>query len=288
MRAPRQRIRHASLTVLLLVLGALLGASPGGGLADSTGGAPGTPALLRGTLAATFDTPTSLAFGPDGRLYVASVSNIDALTIDPITKQVLDIEPIAADLNFVLGIAFDPTTPSPVTVYAAHQNEAATDGFEGAISKFSAPDWERQDVITGLPTSAPLLNHLTNGIAFDEDGRLFIAQGSTTDAGITDPPGAQTYFPEGALSAAILVADIHAPGFDGAITYSPAGPPLDDNVNQTGGDVVVLASGLRNPYDLVLHSNGRLYATDNAPLGLTYSLSCTVSGSPAASPTSST
>lgn len=249
--------------------------------AGSAGASPHEPRLVRGTVLTSIDRPTSLAFGPDGRLYVASPTAITALTLDPATKHVLASEPIASGLDWVLGIAFDPTAPaSPVTVYASHQDESATGGFQGTVSTFTAPGWQRQDVITGLPTSAPELNHLTNGLAFDSGGTLYIAQGSATDSGIADPPGSQAYWPETPLSAAVLRANIHAPGFNGAITYTPAGPPQNDNVDLAGGDVAVFASGLRNPYDLVLHSNGRIYATDNGPLGQSYSATCSTSGSP--------
>jgi hypothetical protein len=89
---------------------------------------------------------------------------------------------------------------------------------------------------------------------------------------------AGSFWPETPLSAAILIADIHAPGFDGEITYSPPGEPMDDNVNQTGGDVAVFAPGTRNPYDLVVHSNGYVYATDNgAPESAATSLTCSTS-----------
>jgi hypothetical protein len=88
----------------------------------------------------------------------------------------------------------------------------------------------------------------------------------------------QTYWSETPLSGAILVADIHAAGFDGAITYNPSGPPANYDVDQTGGDVQVFAPGLRNPYDLVLHSNGRIYATDNGPMSSTASLTCAQEG----------
>ena len=228
------------------------------------------PAFVRGRLNETIPLPTSLAFGPDGRLYVAAFSEIRALTLDPTTHQVLAAELVADGQELVLGIAFDPTAPaSPVTVYASRQEPSATDGFQGVVSKFTAPSWAREDVITGLPTSAPFSNHYTNGIAFDDTGRLFIAQGSSTDAGLADAS-----WPETPLSAAILVADINAPGFDGAITYSPPGPPADDNVDQMSGDVAVYAPGVRNPYDLVLHSNGLIYATDNGPMGSAFSISC--------------
>ena len=240
----------------------------------------GVPALdpdfVRGTLNVTIPLPTSLAFGPDGRLYVATFEDgIWALTLDPTTQQVLAAEQFASGLRLVLGIAFDPMAPaSPVTVYASRQEPSATDGFEGVVSRFTAPTWTREDVITGLPTSEPFSNHYTNGIAFDDKGRLFIAQGSSTDAGLT-----VAAWPETPLSAAILVADINAPGFDGAIVYDPPGPPADDNVSQMSGDVAVYAPGLRNPYDLVLHSNGHIYATDNGAMGGAFSISCTESDS---------
>jgi glucose/arabinose dehydrogenase len=237
----------------------------------------GEPLFEQTELEFAIAQPTSLAFGPDGRLYVSSQTEIWALTLDAEGDTVLASEQIASDLQGVLGIAFDPTEPAPVAVYASRQEPSAIDGFEGAVSKFTAPDWQRTDVISGLPTSAPRLNHLTNGLAFDEAGRLFIAQGSATDTGITNPPGA-LYWPETPLSAAILVADIHAPGFNGAITYHPPAPPADDNVDLVSGDVQVYASGVRNPYDLVLHSNGHMYATDNGPTGAPTSLSCETEG----------
>ena len=235
-------------------------------------------AFTRGALDIEVDSPTSLTFGPDGRLYVASASEIQALTLNAAGDGVVSTEQIAADLSVVLGIAFDPATGSaPLTLYASGQDTTAPDGYQGIVSKFTAPAWTREDVITGLPTSAPTLNHLTNGLAFDSAGRLFIAQGSATDAGIADPPGSATYWHETPLSAAILVADVHAPGFDGHITYS-AGPPTNDNIDQTSGDVSVYAAGLRNSYDLVVHSNSNIYATDNGALGQETSLDCVTAG----------
>ncbi|MCH7812040.1 MAG: hypothetical protein IH958_05370, partial [Chloroflexi bacterium] len=139
----------------------------------------------RGVLNVEIENPTSLAFGPDGRLYVGSLSQIVALTLALPRLEVLSTEVIATGLDSVLGLAFDPATPpSPVALYASRQEPSATDGFQGVVSRFIGPSWAREDVITGLPTSAPNFNHLTNGLAFDDQGRLFIAQGSSTEAGI--------------------------------------------------------------------------------------------------------
>jgi N-acetylneuraminic acid mutarotase len=64
------------------------------------------------------------------------------------------------------------------------------------------------------------------------------------------------------LSAAIVVADVYAPGFDGSCHNSSNifGPPPCD--------VVTFATGLRNAYDFTFHSNGLMYAPDNG-LGVT-------------------
>ncbi|MGB2694265.1 MAG: flexitail domain-containing putative surface protein, partial [Dehalococcoidia bacterium] len=199
---------------------------------------------------------------------------IVAYTLDPATKNVTGTQVIGSSLDDVMGIAFDPTAPaSPVKVYASRRDRSATDGFESKVSVFTGPAWTRTDIITGLPTGRPLLNHLTNGLAFDSTGKLYIAQGSQTDSGIVEGGN----WPETPLSAAILVADVSAPGFNGAITYSPAGVPADDNVNKTGGDVSVFAPGTRNPFDLLVHSNGKIYATDNGPSGPNPSATCMTS-----------
>lgn len=68
---------------------------------------------------------------------------------------------------------------------------------------------------------------------------------------------------ENYYSAATLVAHLSRPTFNGAITYNA----LDDGTPNGGSGIEVFASGERNPYGLVLHSNGKLYATDNGPNG---------------------
>ncbi|MGB2695133.1 MAG: PQQ-dependent sugar dehydrogenase [Dehalococcoidia bacterium] len=207
--------------------------------------------------------PSSLAFGPDGRLYVSQVNGrILALTLDGFT--VTNVETIAttAELQDVLGIAFNPSdSPAPLTLYITQTSVFAggdAPPYPSKVSKLVAPDFTPVDIITGLPVSPR--EHATNGLAFDGQGRLYIAQGSATNAGVTGAQGRS----ESPLSGAVLVADIDDPAFDGAIQYDPPGPP-SVTTEQVSGDVRVFASGFRNPYDLVVHSNGRIYATDNGP-----------------------
>ena len=253
----------ARLGLLALIAAGVLAAQ----LGITAAGEPEEAIFERGVLDLSIDGPTSLTFGPDGRLYVASQSEILAVTLDLTTHGVLDIEQIAGDIEGVLGIAFDHTAPpeAPLRLYASRQEPEGVPGYWGRVTTFTAPDWVREDVIKDLPSSAPLLNHMTNGLAFDNDGRLFIAQGSNTEAGLIGSP--EEYYPESPLSEAILVADVNDPTFDGALQYNPPGQPVDHNVDLIFGDVEVFSPGHRNPYDLVFHSNGYLYATDNGALG---------------------
>jgi hypothetical protein len=86
---------------------------------------------------------------------------------------------------------------------------------------------------------------------------------------------------ESPLSAAILIADVNKPGFNGKVTYGwlPSAPkaitagnaPSDarfgDWVQVTGGNVAVYASGYRNPFGTTVRRDGKVMVTDNGPNG---------------------
>ena len=240
--------------------------------------------FTRGTLAGagfTTSTPGSLAFGPDGKLYVADTSGrIQALTLNPTTKAVTGVQQItsATDLQEVYGIAFDPLDGSMWVTNTisgfGDMGQAPPSGspgsYPGKITKFPVPysNGTKVDVITGLPASNS--GHEANGLAFGPTGctgascKLFIAQGSTTNAGVISAGSGLFQREEAPTSGAILVADVHAPAFNGTITYSPA-DVYSTTVQKTGGDVSVYAPGLRNPYDIIFHTNGVFYNTDNGP-----------------------
>ncbi|MGH2659736.1 MAG: Kelch repeat-containing protein, partial [Actinomycetota bacterium] len=210
--------------------------------------------------------PTSMVWGPDERLYVTEAfGKIHAFTLDANKQPIADQVITTLGTRLTLGITVDPlSTPANVILWVSHSSPSFNDGEPNSstVTRLSGPSFtDRVEVITGLPRAKA--NHAINSIHFGADGRLYIAQGGNTGAGA--PNEANTEFgtmQEQPLSAALLVADVRDPTFDGSCN-NPAdifGPPPCD--------VVPYGTGLRNAYDFVFHSNGSLYAPDNG-LGVT-------------------
>jgi hypothetical protein len=152
------------------------------------------------------------------------------------------------------------------------------DTNSGVITRLTreASGWKRLDLVRGLPRSEE--NHATNGLALDPAANvLYVAQGSNTNMGA--PSHHFAHLPEYALSGAVLAVDL---GRIGDTTYDL--PTLDDETREGNpdehdpfggndgrnqavvdpdGPVQVYATGFRNVYDLVLTSDGRLYADQN-------------------------
>lgn len=210
--------------------------------------------------------PTSMAWGPDGRLYVTELlGKIHAITLGPNNLPVADQVITTLGSRLTLGLTVDPlSTPSNVILWVSHSSPSLNNGTPNSstVTRLSGTGFStRQDVITGLPRAKA--NHAINSIHFGPDGKLYIAQGGNTGAGA--PNLGNTEFgtmEEQPLSAAILVADVRNLSFDGSC-HNP-----DDIFGPPPCDVVTYATGLRNAYDFVFHSNGSMYAPDNG-LGVT-------------------
>ncbi|NHC14407.1 Kelch repeat-containing protein [Motilibacter deserti] len=206
--------------------------------------------------------PSAMAMGPDGKLYVQSMfGKIYVLTLDAAHK-VVDRQVVGTlGTRMALGLTVDPaSTADNVIVWVAHSSPVVDAGEvdSGVVTRLSGPGLtERSDVITGLPRS--FANHSTNGLHFGPDGLLYIAQGGNTGAGA--PNTAKTEFSdrgEQPLSGALLVANVKAPGFNGACA-----DPADMTRSGLACDVKTFATGLRNTYDFVIHSNGKIYGPNN-------------------------
>ncbi len=216
---------------------------------------------------------TSLAIGPDGKLYASALTGqIRRFPIlaDGTLGAAEDIDSLVTaegGLRLLIGLTFDPaSTPGNLIVWVSHTQFAFSgsnppeygDDWTGKITRLSGPNLEVvQDYVVGLPRSAK--DHVTNSIAFGPDGAMYVPQGANSAMGAADSTWRNR--PERLLSAAVLRID----------TSAITSPPLDVKTEEggsynpfaPGAPVTVYASGVRNAYDLVWHSNGQLYVPTN-------------------------
>jgi glucose/arabinose dehydrogenase len=211
---------------------------------------------------------TSLAFGPDGRLYASTMDGrvVRFNVLPDGTLAAAQTIPTVAAHNggprLVTGICFDPSsTPQQPVLWVSHGQlvlKEATD-WTGKISRLSGADLgEYRDYVIGLPRA--VRDHLNNQPVVGPDGALYFCQASNTAMGAPDERWGMR--PEHALTAALLRLDparvsqlpLDARTGDGG-AYNPSAP---------NAALTVFATGVRNSYDLLWHSNGHLYAPMNA------------------------
>jgi hypothetical protein len=146
---------------------------------------------------ANLDLPTQAAWGPDGRLYVGSVTGVITIYTFDDDYNVIATETVNTIATLpnpnILGIAFNPfNPPNPVKIYVAHSLLFAHNGgscftgpspYNGQVSVLTGPNFTAaQPLITGLPVSNH--DHGINGLEFDNNGDLLIAVGGNTNAGV--------------------------------------------------------------------------------------------------------
>lgn len=220
---------------------------------------------------------SSLVISPDGKLYAAGLDG--SLRRWAIADDgSLSNEQVFNDSNnnltgrAIIGLAFDPNKPNDLWV--THNNTILTqpaDDFTGKISKLTLSgttfDANVQDYVVGLPRSAK--DHLSNSLVFGPDGKLYMSQGSNSAMGAPDP--AWYNRAERLLSGAVLQIDPTktppAGGFnvqtENYVNSSGVTTTGNYNPSATDAPVKIFATGVRNGYDLVWHSNGNLYVPTN-------------------------
>jgi N-acetylneuraminic acid mutarotase len=236
---------------------------------------------------AALSKPTTVQFGPDGRLYVGQLNGyIHALTLDAdrnvVAVQRVDTvhdspnfdaggSPSATTGRLLLGLDFDPaSTPQRPVLWAVHSDprfcfntpaaSCPVDIDSGVLTRLTGPSFDdpanRRDYVTGLPRSRE--QHAPNAIHFGPDGWLYMTIGSNTNYGA--PSTAFGQLPERYLTAGVLRFNVNgnASAFpiDVRTVTGPSG--------QLPNVFELYASGYRNGYDFLWHSNGRLYLNGNA------------------------
>ena len=208
--------------------------------------------------------PTTLQFGPDGRLYVAQQDGLIRIydVTQPTPGQWAAVEAQTVSLiksipnhnddgslntlvteRQVTGIVVTGTASNPVLYVTSSDPRIANfgdlnlDTNSGILSKltWNGTAWNKVDLIRGLPRSEE--NHSSNGMVLSADGtKLYLAQGGNTNNGAPSDFFSNTA--EYALSAAMLEIDLvaleaipnkvftYAPGVTSIYKYDL--PTLDD------------------------------------------------------------
>lgn len=214
---------------------------------------------------------SSLVISPDGsKLYGAGLDgSVHRWTINSSTgklsgEQIFRNKQLAG--RAIIGITFDPSNPR--ALWISHNNplqpEPAKD-FSGKISKLTLNTGTSfnptiQDYVVGLPRSAK--DHLTQSIAFGPDGNLYVSQGSNSAMGA--PDDAWFNRAEDLLSGAILQIDPRRRPLKGVFNVqTEARGAANYKPFAADAPVKIFATGIRNAYDLVWHSNNNLYVPTN-------------------------
>jgi hypothetical protein len=182
-------------------------------------------------------SPTTLQFGPDGKLYVGTeVGRLWILTIvkngsvysvtnSQSTDLVLQIPNhddngavnTQNNVRQVTGILVVGTAANPVMYVSSSDNRVGGGGSAGDLNldtnsgivsrlTWNGSSWEKVDIIRGLPRSEE--NHANNGLQLDAStNTLYVTVGGITNAG--SPSNNFAFTTEYALSAAIISVDLN-------------------------------------------------------------------------------
>ncbi|MEM8873710.1 MAG: Ig-like domain-containing protein [Planctomycetota bacterium] len=217
---------------------------------------------------------TSVSVGPDGRLWGTTfdgfifrydIESDGTLSARQTITSLRDAEGAA---RLITGLEWDPrSTPANPIAWVTHTvtNIVNAPDFTSKLTRLTGSFLETvDDVVVGFPRS--IRDHLTNQPDFGPDGKLYIPQAGNTAFGA--PDAAWGNRPERLLSASVLVADTDALearliSGDGPLDVTTEGVADPYDPFDPSAPVQIYATGFRNIYELVWHSNGNLYGANN-------------------------
>ncbi len=197
-----------------------------------------------------FYNPTSMAFAPDGRVFVTEqpgrlrvVKNNQLLTTPAVTLNVSFVGE-----RGLLGVAVDPNFATNNYVYLYYT--AATGTLQNRVSRFT---FSGDTIVPGSETTIlnldPLLTdsivHNAGAMHFGPDGKLYITTG-------------ENGVPQQAQSLSNTHGKVLRINPDGSI---PTDNPFYNTL--TGNNRAIYAYGLRNPFTFAIQPiTGRIFAND--------------------------
>jgi len=245
--------------VLLVVLGLALAMSLGALLLlgrPASGAAVLQAGFTQALVATGFQSPTTMEFAPDGRIFVAEpagklrVVKAGRLLATP----ALDISGRvdSSGERGLLGVAFDPNFSQNGFVYLYYTIRATTrEPAHNRVVRFTASGHRllpaTEKLLLRLNNLSTRTNHNGGAIHFGQDGKLYVAVGENANTN-----NAQTF---GNLLGKMLRINK-----DGTI---PSDNPYFANDNVVGKNKAIWARGLRNPYSFAVQpGTGRIYIND--------------------------
>ena len=133
----------------------------------------------------TMDNPTTIAFGPDNKLYIADISGALWVAEDANQDGVAEnIKQFANGFALLVGLAWHD---GELFAASSGKIEALRDSNADGVAD------QRRLVVGDLP-SMVVKPHSNNGMAFGADGRLYFGVGSTTEGQVEDNPLAAGIF----------------------------------------------------------------------------------------------
>ncbi|MBC8098200.1 MAG: cadherin-like domain-containing protein, partial [Armatimonadetes bacterium] len=225
------------------------------------------------------------------RLYAVMLTGVIRIfDLDGTGLLTLDRELTDLSGRAIIGMRFTPgSTVNTTELWISHNEPVPGPGdlqlahFSGKIAKYvgmnlnqGGESWTLQEMVQGLPRSRK--DHLVNGLDFGPDGALYVNVGSISAMGAPDTAWGDQ--PEVLLAGAVLRIDtalleaVTLPldtttgtvDIDNELVLNYGFGEVPDGFydpQAPGAPITVYATGVRNAYDLLWHSNGQLYVPAN-------------------------
>ena len=262
---PRRRLLLLALAVALSLPPALAFAPSGAG-ADAPPGFA-TVRVLGNLTDGPGGGPTSFAYAPDGRIFIARKTGVVDVFDNGVEHTFLDIrdEVNSVQARGLVGMAIDPNFGSTGRLFLlfteeldpAHPDEDFVDAGGEVISikgKASDPNTadpaSRVTVVTGFDSASRL--HSVAGLRFDNDGHLLVGFADASDNGVNQGQALQALDLDKLNGKILRVDPTTGNGIPGNPYYDAAHPA---SVRSR-----IYARGVRNPFRFTVDpTNDNLY-----------------------------